>query len=112
MTGPLLADLEQWAAPDRKACRPRRRNRRAAGTRAGTERILSGMAAVQAGDYVVATKGFGGIIREPVPAGARGRVVDAPWLGPIRVLFDKHDWLNGHRQVLVDVQADEIAVIR
>jgi hypothetical protein len=68
--------------------------------------------AVQAGDYVVALRNIGGVIREPVPAGTRGQVVDAPWLGPVRVLFDLHYWLSGHRQVLVDVQRHEIAVIR
>jgi len=66
---------------------------------------------VRAGDYVIAVGDFGGVVRERVPAGARGLVVEAPWLGPARVRFEVSDWCNGRRQVVVDVWPGEVAVI-
>jgi hypothetical protein len=67
---------------------------------------------LQAGDYVVAVRGFGGIIREAIPAGATGRVVDAPWLAPARVEFELDDWWHGRRTVTVDVSPGEVAALR
>ena len=66
---------------------------------------------VRAGDWVIAVRDFGGIVRERVPAGARGLVVEAPWLGPARGRFEVSDWWNGRRQVTVDVWPSEVAVI-
>jgi hypothetical protein len=68
--------------------------------------------ALQAGDRVVAVRGFGGIIREAIPAGAAGRVVDAPWLAPARVEFELEDFWHGRRTVTVDVDPGEVAVLR
>lgn len=67
---------------------------------------------LQEGDDVVAVKGFGGILREAVPAGARGRVESAPWLAPARVTFELHDFWHGHRKITVDVQPGEVAAVR
>ena len=52
--------------------------------------------ALQEGDVVVAVKDFGGILREPIPAGTRGQVESAPWLAPARVTFDLYDFWRGH----------------
>jgi hypothetical protein len=51
---------------------------------------------------VVAVKDFGGILREPIPAGTRGQVESAPWLAPARVTFDLYDFWRGHRKVTVE----------
>lgn len=64
--------------------------------------------ALREGDKVVTEKHFGGILREPVPAGAHGRVESAPWLGPARVTFDLYDFWRGHHKVTVEVQPDEV----
>ena len=61
---------------------------------------------------MVALKNIGGVIREPVPAGAPGRVVKAPFLGPVEVLFEVDDFWHGRREVTVQVQPGEIAAIR
>ncbi len=63
-------------------------------------------------DDVVAVKSFGGILREPIPAGTRGRVESAPWLAPARATFDLYDFWHGHRQVTVEVGSGEVAAIR
>jgi hypothetical protein len=68
--------------------------------------------ALQEGDDVVAIKNFGGIVREAIPTGARGRVESAPWLAPARVTFDLHDFWRGHRRVSVEVQPDEVIAVR
>lgn len=60
----------------------------------------------------VAVKDFGGILREPIPAGAHGRAGSAPWLAPARVTFDLYDFWHGRRKVTVDVQPGEVATIR
>jgi hypothetical protein len=71
-----------------------------------------GDVALREGDDVVAVKDFGGIMREAIPAGARGRVESAPWLAPARVTFELYDFWHGHRKVSVDVQPDEVAAVR
>ena len=68
--------------------------------------------ALQERDVVVAVKDFGGILREPIPAGTRGQVESAPWLAPARVTFDLYDFWRGHRKVTVEVGPDEVAAIR
>ncbi|MGH3158660.1 MAG: hypothetical protein ACRDNF_19075 [Streptosporangiaceae bacterium] len=68
--------------------------------------------ALQEGDDVVAVKDFGGIAREAIPAGARGRVEAAPWLAPARVTFDLDDFWRGHRKVTVEVQPGEVVAVR
>lgn len=68
--------------------------------------------AFQVGDRVVAVSDFGGIIREAVPAGTTGRVVDAPWLAPVRVEFELNHWWHGRRTVTVDVDPGEVAALR
>ncbi len=68
--------------------------------------------ALQEGDDVVAVKDFGGIMREAIPAGTRGRVESAPWLAPARVTFDLYDSWRGHRTVSVEVQPDEVIAVR
>ena len=60
------------------------------------------------GDNVVAEKQFGGVLRELVPAGARGIVESAPWLGPERVTFDLYDFWRGHHKATVEVQPGEV----
>ncbi|MGH3266350.1 MAG: hypothetical protein ACRDNS_30650, partial [Trebonia sp.] len=64
--------------------------------------------ALREGDGVVAVKDFGGILREPIPAGARGQVESAPRLAPARVTFDLYDFWHGHRKVTVEVNPDEV----
>jgi hypothetical protein len=68
--------------------------------------------AVQVDNRVVAIRGFGGVIREAIPAGAVGRVVDAPWLRPAQVEFDRYDFWHGHRTVTVDVDPGDVAALR
>jgi hypothetical protein len=60
----------------------------------------------------MAARDFGGILREAVPAGAAGVVVDAPWLGRARVEFRWHDLWRGPRTVTVEVDAGEVAALR
>jgi len=64
--------------------------------------------ALRKGDLVVAEKHFGAILREPIPAGARGRVESAPWLAPARVTFEVYDIWRGDHEVTVEVQPDEV----
>lgn len=68
--------------------------------------------ALQEGDNVVAVRDFGGILREAIPAGARGRVESAPWLAPARVTFGLYDFWRGHRKVTVEVQPEEVTAVR
>jgi hypothetical protein len=68
--------------------------------------------ALQVGDRVVAVRSFGGILREAVPAGATGRVVDAPWLRPPRVEFGWDDFWHGRRTVTVEVDPGDVAALR
>ena len=60
----------------------------------------------------MAARSFGGIFREPVPAGAHGVVVDAPLLGQAKVEFSWHDFWHGHRTVTVEVDRGEVAALR
>jgi hypothetical protein len=97
----LYADGADWRAvvlnPRAARCR-----------RAGAGRQAR---AVRAGDWVIAVRDFGGVVRERVPTGACGLVVEAPWPGPARVRVEVSDWWNGRRQVTVDVWPGEVAVI-
>jgi hypothetical protein len=68
--------------------------------------------AFRVGDRVVAVRDFGGIIREAIPAGATGRVVDAPLLGPAQVEFDRYDFWHGRRTVTMDVDTGDVAALR
>lgn len=60
------------------------------------------------GDEVIAVKDFGGIAREAIPAGARGRVESAGFLAPARVTFELDDFWRGRRTVTVDAYPEEI----
>jgi hypothetical protein len=68
--------------------------------------------AARKGDEVVTIKNIGGIVRESIPPGTRGKVDSAPWLGPLRVSFNYYDPWHGDRTVSVDVSQDEIVAVR
>jgi hypothetical protein len=67
---------------------------------------------LRVGDRVVAVRGFGGIVREAIPAGAAGRVVNSPLLGPPLVEFAWEDFWHGQRTATVDVDPGDVAVVQ
>jgi hypothetical protein len=65
---------------------------------------------VKIGDLVRARGNIGGIFREFVPAGSRGRVVAAGWLSGTRVRFTVQEWA-GPREIEIEVYPGEVEVI-
>lgn len=65
------------------------------------------MAKHSKGDMVVAVKDIGGIMRDHVPKGSEGVVVEAPWLSDPTVLFTVKT-LMGEKKVRIRVSPDEI----
>jgi hypothetical protein len=62
---------------------------------------------VNVNDAVVAACNIGGVLREFVPAGNRGRVVAAGWSG-MRVRFRVGSAWSGWREVEVEVYPGEV----
>lgn len=62
---------------------------------------------MEKGDQVVAVRDLGGFLREPVPKGTRGVVVDV-FGGDYKVQFNISGF-TGNRQVVVSVRKDEVA---
>lgn len=67
---------------------------------------------MQEKDSVIAAKDFGGVAREAIRAGIRGRVTSAPFGERAEVTFDVDSFWHGHRQIKVRVDSDEVAVLR
>lgn len=66
------------------------------------------MAKYSKGDMVVSVKDIGGVMRDFVPKGTEGVVVEAPWFGDPTVLFTITGALGGKKQVRINVSTTEI----
>lgn len=65
------------------------------------------MAKFRAGETVVATENIGGVIRDSVPRGTQGVVVESGW-GKLRVKFSVKGFLGSEKSVVIDVHEGEI----
>ena len=65
------------------------------------------MASHRRGETVVAVKDIGGILRDPVPAGSQGVVIESGWATPTKVQFTVKGWL-ADKKVTITVGDDEI----
>lgn len=67
------------------------------------------MSKFQKGDQVVAIQDIGGVLRDPVPKGSEGIVVDSGWGSPCRVQFlVKGDLFFSDKKVTIEVSDSEI----